>query len=210
MEGFLQLAYNLVRWAAIVELSLAGGVLLLAPLGLFWAPFAAGICGLIAKARKLDGGLYASAGAKASIQLLLPFFYVLARSMGWSIPSAAVRVTYVVLFQAWAVWVLFEVAIYVDVLWSGAIGSSAYRAGGAEFMTGMFVLVVPLHIFFLVVSARRLMKRDILASDALGATETLLAAKVYVQSLGWIFVGALMFGIYVVGGSLAAYSYSGP
>ena len=77
-------------------------VLLLALLGLLWAPVAALICVLVARFRKLDGESYGAAGAKHSILLVLPWVYLLVRMLfGRSLPVFFVAPVYVVIYSIW-------------------------------------------------------------------------------------------------------------
>lgn len=209
-EGILQQIGSWLWWVGTADSWLAGAVLLLAPAGLLWAPFAAVICGLLAHLRNLDRGAYAAAGARSSALLLLPFFYVLARMLGTSIPVAVVRGAYVVFYQAWLVWILVEFLLLGDALWDAATLGDERAVPRAVFMLVLSLFVVPLHIFFWVLSVRMLIERNKYADESLGDPDPILPASVYIQSFAWIFVGALMFGIYLMGGIFAAFAFTGP
>ena len=199
-EGVLQEVINWLRWVGLAHLYLAGGVLLLAPLGVAWAPFAAAICWLIARLRKLDGGPYAAAGAKSSALLFLPFFHVLARSLGVSLPVVAVRGTYWILYEAWALWIVAEVWGLGDVLIKAAAPGDSFAGVGVVLMAVLFLMIVPLHILLWIVSVRMLLERGKFASGTQGVSNAILPPPAFVESLFWIFGGALMFGFYIIAG----------
>ena len=85
-------------------------VLLLAVLGLLWAPAAALICALVARFRKLGGESYGAAGATHSMLLILPWVYLLVRMLfGRSLPVFVVTPVYVLIYS---IWLVFYVAIF--------------------------------------------------------------------------------------------------
>ncbi len=93
-------------------------VLLLAVLGLLWAPAAALICILVARFRRLDGESYGADGAKLSMLLVLPWVYMLARMVfGRSLPVSLVLPIYALVYFIWLV--LYIVAFnIVGLIWS--------------------------------------------------------------------------------------------
>ena len=77
-------------------------LLLLIPLGIVWAPFAAVICGRIAHKRGLDlGDEYIKAGLASSFWLFVPWIYLVSRMRGKPLPHALVIAAYCVLFLLW-------------------------------------------------------------------------------------------------------------
>ena len=185
----------------VAFLWITGGVLLLAPLGLLWAPFAAGICGLIAHVRKQDRGAYAAAGAKSSALLLLPFFHVLARSLGASLPVVVVRGTFGVLYATWALWIVSEVFAFVSTVWKVTEPGDTFAGIGVVFMIMLFLLIVPVHVLLWIVSVWLLKTRRTSPEEVLTGPETLMPDSVYIWSIVWLFVGALMFSFYLIAGA---------
>lgn len=90
-------------WGSIVFGSaiVLGCVLLVALLGMAWAPFAALICALVARTRGLSPYRYAVAGAMYSSLFLLPWVYLVTSMYGRTIPVILVRLTYVLLYGVW-------------------------------------------------------------------------------------------------------------
>ena len=85
-------------------------VLALAVLGLLWAPFAALICILVARFRKLGGESYGAVGAKHSMLLVLPWVYLLVRMLfGKSLPVFVVVPVYGLVYS---VWLVFYIAVF--------------------------------------------------------------------------------------------------
>ena len=77
-------------------------VLLLAIAGLVWTPFGILICALVARFRGLKGEPYATAAAKSSVLLLLPWVYLVIRlSFGRSLSRFAVMPVYVLIYATW-------------------------------------------------------------------------------------------------------------
>ena len=72
-------------------------------LGLLWAPFAAGICALVARVRGLPAGPYAGTGARCSAAFILPWVYFLIRMFNLPVPRFVVGTVYVLVFLVWAV-----------------------------------------------------------------------------------------------------------
>ena len=78
-------------------------LLLLIPLGIVWMPFAAAICGIIARKRGLDpGDGYIKAVLSSSFWLFVPWFYLVSRMCGKPLPHTLVIAAYCVLFLLWA------------------------------------------------------------------------------------------------------------
>ena len=75
---------------------------LLIPLGIVWAPFAAAICGKIARKRGLDpGDGYIKAGLSSSFWLFVPWIYLVSRMRGKPLPHTLVVAAYCMLFLMW-------------------------------------------------------------------------------------------------------------
>ena len=76
---------------------------LLIPLGIVWMPFAAAICGIIARKRGLDSSDgYIKAGLSSSFCLFVPWIYLVSRMCGKPLPHTLVIAAYCVLFLLWA------------------------------------------------------------------------------------------------------------
>ena len=182
----------------------AGGVILLAPVGLLWAPFAAGICGLIALARKREGMAYASAGAKSSATLFLPFFYVLVRALGGSLPVVAVRGTYAFFYAIWVMWVGVQSYFMIEVLGQLLSPRHSLNSDLGLIITLVFSLFVPLSVFLWVFSLKRLLRRTRPAEDDLGSPHRLLPAPAYLEPFAWFLVAALLHFFFLLGYSVTA------
>lgn len=77
-------------------------LLLLMPLGILWMPFAAAICGTIARKRGLDpGDGYIKAGLSSSFWLFVPWIYLVSRMRGKPLPHGLVIAAYCALFLLW-------------------------------------------------------------------------------------------------------------
>ena len=95
---------NHLFWAMLLFIPTLVVMLGVAPVGaisLVWAPFGALICTLIAWRRGLSRRRYAIVGAAHSALFFLPWVYLAARMLGWSIPKPLVAICYVVLYAAW-------------------------------------------------------------------------------------------------------------
>ena len=90
-------------------------VVLLAVLGLLWAPPAALTCMLAARFRKLEGESYAAAGAQHSMLLVLPWVYLLVRLLsGRALPVFIVAPVYILVYAIW--FIFYIVGFNVGVL----------------------------------------------------------------------------------------------
>ncbi len=69
--------------------------------GVLWTPFAALICGRIARAKSLRVGSYVGAGAGYSALFFLPWIYLVARMLGRNPPSVLIRASYVLIYACW-------------------------------------------------------------------------------------------------------------
>ena len=77
-------------------------LLLLIPLGIVWAPFAAAICGKVARERGLKpGDGYIKAGLSSSFWLFVPWIYLVSRMRGKPLPHTLVIAAYCTLFLLW-------------------------------------------------------------------------------------------------------------
>ena len=96
MDSFLGLStwQAIALWAPFV-------VLIVITLGVVWAPFAALICGIIAAVRGSNPFSYAIAGAVHSALFILPWFYLVARMFGLSIPWPMTALATIVVYAAW-------------------------------------------------------------------------------------------------------------
>ena len=66
-----------------------------------WAPFGALICAIIAWRRRLSPWRCALAGAVCSALFFLPWVYLAARMLGWTISKPLVVLAYFVLYASW-------------------------------------------------------------------------------------------------------------
>ena len=87
---------ELAAWVAM-------GIIAPVLLGLLWAPFAAGICALVARVRALPAGPYAETGARCSVAFILPWVYFLIRMFNLPVPRFLVGTVYVLVYLVWAV-----------------------------------------------------------------------------------------------------------
>lgn len=113
-----------------------------------------------------------------------------------------VRGTYGILYAAWALWIVGEISILGQAVWKAAGPGDDFAGEGVLFMAMLFLLVVPLHILLWVVSFRALLDRSETVHEAVDGSESLLPPSAFVQSLAWIFLGALMFGFYLAASAI--------
>lgn len=109
-------------------------MLLVAVLGLLWAPFAALSCAFIAGKRGLSARRYAVAGAIYSILFLLPWFYLLAELLNRRLPGFLIRLGYAVLYIGWIVGIIGLAFLFI-------ITSAYTSAGGYVFLGAGIVMV---------------------------------------------------------------------
>ena len=69
--------------------------------GLVWTPFAAAICLIVARARRLGGEGWGKAGAQYSLLFFLPWVWLVLRMMGVPIPAAVARAGFALLYCLW-------------------------------------------------------------------------------------------------------------
>ena len=79
----------------------SGSVLLIALLGVMWAPFGAVICGGTAKNKQLPVLKFAIAGALSSMFLLMPWFYLITRMEGKHFSRPLAVLAYIVAYSIW-------------------------------------------------------------------------------------------------------------
>ena len=69
--------------------------------GLVWTPFAAAICLIVARVRRLGGEGWAGAGARHSLLFFLPWAWLVLRMAGVPIPAAVARAGFALLYCLW-------------------------------------------------------------------------------------------------------------
>ena len=100
MLEFAEIPANVLLW------TIMGGILL-AVLGLFFAPVAGTVCSLIAWIKRYPRvGSYWGTGAWYSILLIAPWVYLVIRMTGIRPPDVLVRIWYAIFFGYWSLCVL--------------------------------------------------------------------------------------------------------
>ena len=69
--------------------------------GLIWTPFAAAICLIVARARRLGDEGWGKAGAQYSLLFFLPWVWLVLRMAGVPIPAAVARAGFALLYCLW-------------------------------------------------------------------------------------------------------------
>ena len=93
--------------------------------GLIWTPFAAAICLIVARARRLGGEGWGKAGAQYSLLFFLPWVWLVLRMMGVPIPAAVARAGFALLY---GLWLLASVLLVgAGALLTAGIGTDALR-----------------------------------------------------------------------------------
>lgn len=83
------------------------GVMVLAAVGVLWAPVGALICLLTARFKNLPPGSYAVAGAKYSSLLFFPWFYLLMRMLtNNSLPMMVPFSGYLIIYAVWGFYII--------------------------------------------------------------------------------------------------------
>ena len=105
------------------SLMLAGILMLFLPIlltivGILWSPFAALICGLAARRNGLPAGKYARTGWSYSVQMILPWIYLVALQFGKPPPARIVRIGYKALYSLWAFLIILSVIAFIGALLS--------------------------------------------------------------------------------------------
>lgn len=122
------------------SLMLAGILMLFLPIlltivGILWSPFAALICGLAARRNRLPAGKYARTGWSYSVQMILPWIYLVALQFGKPPSARIVRIGYKALYWLWAFLIILSVIAFIGALLSrdGVFGDAnpdTYRSFG--------------------------------------------------------------------------------
>ena len=121
------------------------GVLLLGVLGVLWAPFAAAICALVARIRKLATGSYAAAGAKHSALFILPWLYQLVRMCDRTVPRFVVGAVYGLLYATWALAFLGGQGVALVILVADVNNAEMHLPlAGMVIWIALYVVLLPL------------------------------------------------------------------
>lgn len=110
-------------------IAVAAAIFWLIGIGLIWTPFAAAICLIVARARRLGGEGWAGAGAKHSLLFFLPWVWLVLRMAGVPIPAAVARAGFALLY---GVWLLASVLLAgAGAFLTAGIGTDALRPDSA-------------------------------------------------------------------------------
>lgn len=161
-------------------------ILAMAFLGLLWSPFAALICGLIAQYRKKEFMPYAGAGAKCSLLLVLPWFYLLVRlAFGKSLPTFVVISAYALIYAVWIYFVVLSVGVLlisiIDLL---VIRTYSFQINMLSVI--VFGVISPFNIHTFIASMNRLRRKHVLDSRDSGRTSTSVPDGVYLEPFAWL------------------------
>lgn len=120
-------------------------------LGLLGAPFAALVCLIISRVRRLDSS-FAGTGARYSMLFIVPWIYLVLRMLGVQVSDRLVQIGYAILYGVW---------LYAAIL--ATVGGLAYPFISDEHRIGDMVLLISGGLFiacFWFVSLRRLLRRN--------------------------------------------------
>ena len=110
-------------------IAVAAAIFWLIGIGLIWTPFAAAICLIVARARRLGGEGWAGAGARYSLLFFLPWVWLVLRMAGVPIPAAVARAGFALLY---GVWLLASVLLAgAGAFLTAGIGTDALRPDSA-------------------------------------------------------------------------------
>ena len=183
-------------------------VLALAVLGLLWAPFAALICLLVARFRKLEGEAYGTAGAGHSTLLVLPWIYLLFKMLfGRSLPVFVIAPAFIIIY---GIWVVFYVLIFnVGALVASAVDmlvTHTLPLGDAVCFFIVLSVILPVNIYTLRVSLINLRHRYAADKERLDLSETIVPVWDYLAPFAWLIVWSIIVLIITVAAGLYAYT----
>ena len=112
----------------------SGLVLLIAMLGVMWAPFGAVICGGTAKIKQLPVLKFAIAGALSSLFLFLPWFYLITRMAGKHFPRLLVVLSYIAVYSSWLYGPLLTYFWSYVIIRESPELSDYFAAGGSSYL----------------------------------------------------------------------------
>ena len=173
----------------ILELSawVAFGIIAPVLLGLLWAPFAAGICALVARVRALPQGPYAGTGARCSVAFILPWVYFLIRMFDIAVPRFVVGTVYVLVYLVWAVAFIGGKGVTIAWLILDMAEGSRVSAGSLSFwIVVTFVVVVVMSLTW-VWSLIMLMNASPSHKESIEPPRTVSVEGEFLQPFGWLF-----------------------
>ena len=176
-----------VIYISALSLVIAFGVTVLVLLGLLWAPFAAGICALVARVRALPQGPYAGTGARCSAALILPWVYFLIRMFDIAVPRFVVGTVYVLVYLVWAVAFIGGKGVTIAWLILDMAEGSRVSAGSLLFwIVVSFVVVVAMSLTW-VWSLIMLLPASHSHKESIEPPRTVSVEGRFLQPFGWLF-----------------------
>ena len=182
-------------------------VLLLAIVGLLWAPVAALTCLLAVHFRRLSDESYGAAGAKQSILLVLPWIYLMVRLMfGRSIPTPLVGAVYVLIYAFWLI--VYILVFNIGGLLASVLDMLVTRSESLTTMAIFFValsVMLPGNILTWRSSLRSLRRRY--ASDKNSACKSppVVPHGDYMTPFVWLIVWSIVILVITIVGALFGY-----
>ena len=167
-------------------------------LGLLWAPFAAGICALVARVRGLPLGPYAETGARCSAAFILPWVYFLIRMFNLPVPRFVVGTVYVLVFLVWAVALIGGEGLSIALLALDMAEGSRVSAGALVFwIVVTFVVFVVMSLTW-VWSLAMLLNASHSHKESMEPPRTVSVEGRFLQPFGWLFGWAFVHFLLVI------------
>ena len=141
-------------WPLLVAPFAISPLLVLAVIGLLFAPFAAAINAVTARRRGRSAGAGALGGLVASLVLFLPWTCLLAKNLRWQHANGLIKLSYALMLVIWGVssigilavvGILFVLAFVVSLI-SGGIFAGA--VGASIFIAPLGLVVILLNVTF--------------------------------------------------------------
>ena len=173
----------------ILELTVGVAFGIIAPvlLGVLWAPFAAGICALVARVRALPQGPYAGTGARCSVAFILPWVYFLIRMFNLPVPRFVVGTVYVLVYLVWAVALIGAEGLSIAWLILDMAEGSTVSAGSLSFwIVVTFVVVVVMSLTW-VWSLIMLLPASHSHKESMEPPPAVSVEGRFLQPFGWLF-----------------------
>lgn len=164
--------------------------LILILMGLLWAPFAAVICAVIAFRRGLNPWFYAWKGMGHSVQLFLPWFYLVKRMRGRSFHRRTVVGNYASLYAVW---------LFGPIIGGLVVIAAAFEEPGVEsYLLTMIIMLTQtaMNIFMSIRSIRGVIQGRssgicVGGRDNNVLTDDMLTDDAYVKPFRFLLVGNL-------------------
>ena len=154
--------------------------------GLIWSPFGALICGLVALQKKMQFTSHATAGAKCSSSMLLPWFYLLIRlTFNKSLPMLVVMSVYVLIYTTWLYYVVLSVGgLVVFVIALLIVHSNPIEQDVVGLM--LCGMIAPMNIYTFTASIKKLRRKYVLENMSSYRVEVAVPDGTYLEPFVWV------------------------